>query len=222
VCERSRAVIRLDGARLAPAESSDEVAVLPVCTLRAQQPIAEIEVVARSLIDLLARALAGDYTLAPVAMLLADDPRLWDGASHAAPLVERLENAHTVVRGRGLFGLIEHLEMRVGDATWRRFVQPPAWGKTHRIDLGTEWLTPMIDLGDGRVLAQSWRTASVAVLDLAAITASRPDKRKRTEVVSTQPAAQVSVVGRCLVDVLTFALDHGRLPDAVRMLADPA
>jgi hypothetical protein len=177
----------------------------------------------RARIELLSRALSGDQALVPLGLLVDMEPELWDGKSHAAPLVERLAREHEVVPGDRLFDLIDTLAMHVGDATWRTFVPPPAWGRPRfGIAVGDQRLKPLIDLGDGRVLAQpiASRSLPVVVLELAAITATPVGKRNATELVSAQLPDRIPIVGRSLVDVLTYALDHGRLPGAVHTLAD--
>jgi hypothetical protein len=219
----TRRVVRLEAAQLAPLEARPFCLDEPACSLATRQRLDQIPVVAPSLIELLSRALSGDSALVPLRLLVDIDPELWDGKSHAAPLVERLARDHEVIPGDRLFGLIDTLAMRVGDATWRTFAPPPAWGRPWgRIEVGDGRINPLIDLGDGRVLAQriAPRSQPILVLELAAITATRVGKRNVTELVSAQPPERIPIVGRSLVDVLTYALDHGRLPGAVHTLAD--
>lgn len=188
-----------------------------------RQRLDRIPVVAASLIELLWHAVSGDQTLAPHAMLVDAVPELLDGYTHAAPLVERLAREHEVELGGQLFGQIFTLAMQVGDATWRTFTSPPEWWPSlARVQVGDEVLAVLIDLGDGRVLARVAGPAGpVVVLEVAAVTVTRVDPRKLALLVSTQAPGDIPIVGRSLVDVLTYALDHGRLPEATRTLADP-
>jgi hypothetical protein len=171
----TRCVVRLEAAQLAPLEAQPVDPDEPACSLATRQRLDQIPVVAPSLIELLSRALSGDQALVPLGLLVDMDPELWDGKSHAAPLVERLARDHEVVPGDRMFGLIERLAMRVGDTTWRTFVPPPAWGRPrYGIEVGDKRLEPLIDLGGGRVLAQpiTPRSQPILMLELAAITAT--------------------------------------------------
>lgn len=219
----TRCVVRLEASQLAPLEAQPSHFDEPACSHATRQRLDQIPVVASSLIELLSHALSGDHALVPLGLLVDMDPELWDGKSHATPLVERLARDHEVIPGDRLFGLIDTLAMRVGDATWRTFASPPAWGRPrYGIEVGGGTVEPLIDLGDGRVLARriAPRSRQILVMELAAITATRVGKRNISELVSAQPPERIPIVGNSLVDVLTYALDHGRLPGAVRTLAD--
>ncbi len=219
----TRHVVRLDTAQLVPLDTLEPEPDEPTCLFFTLQRLDQIPVVAPSLIELLSRAVSGDPELLPAAMLVDVAPGLWDGKTHAAPLIERLARDHDVVAGERLFGLIDRLAMRIGDATWRTFTAPPEWGRSSpRIQIGDTTVEPLVDLGDGRVLVRGFvrHREPILVLELAAITATRVGERKVAELVSAQLPDQIPIVGRSLVDVLTHALDHGRLPDAVGTLAD--
>lgn len=129
--------------------------------------------------------------------------------------------------------------MRVGDATWRLFggfgdvaiadvgdvAGAPRWKCTsHGIRVGDASTDPLIDLGDGRVLARRTtpRPPVIVVLklaELAEISATQVGMFRYSQLASTQSLDEIPVVGRSLVEVLTYALDHGRLPEATHTLA---
>ncbi len=229
-------VVRLAAARLAPLPPPapvDADAITPLssadtCTLTTDERAERIPIVAASLIELLARTLADGIDLRSTASLLDVTPELWDTRYHAQPLLERLRRDGNVVDASDARAPLGVLELRVGAATWRRYAAPPEWNRGKALPMvqlvdPQLWAQPLLVIDDGGVLAGFGRGMQHVIvrLELAAIAQRAVDKR-RAIIVSSQPLDDIPVLGRCLVDVVTFAVDHGALPRPVETLADRA
>lgn len=116
--------------------------------------------------------------------------------------------------------------MRIGDATWSICRSIPGWPyKWGFIQIGTMQANIEIDLGDGRVLARRIAPHSPLIMvltlaNLVEVGAHVAGPFRYPKLAIKQSPDEIPVVGRHLVEVLTYALDHGRLPEATGTLAD--
>jgi hypothetical protein len=186
----------------------------------------EIPVVAPSFVDFLARTLRDGLDLRSSTSLMDVMPEWWDTRYHAAPLVDRLRREGKVVdaaEGDSFFGV---QSITVGTSTWRRFEPPLEWRRgprrAVRIAGAGHWAAPIVDLGDGTLLARihSYPDQFIVRIERAPIE-MRPISKKAVHIETPQSPDAIPILGRSIVDVLAFAIDHrGDLPRARETLAD--
>jgi hypothetical protein len=182
-------------------------------------------VVASSLIDLLARTLRDGVDLRSTTSLLDAVPDWLDTSYHAAPLLERLRREAKFVPAKHASGIFGAKHIVVGASTWRPFQPPAAWKRGNLMRAihfpGTTLRAQgVVDLGDGTFLAGVRCGAPYIVRLVLADIETRPLENKAVHIESSQPLASIPVLGRSVVDVLTYALDHAQLPRPVGTLAD--